>query len=157
MSPEDRVVARLFAVFGEPKTTNPALFLEEFAKAIKSYSAEVLERATDEVIRDCTFWPKPKEIVDRATAIATSIARRNKPAAKPEPLPPPLTPEQKAEADRIMAEFYANIKAKEITEQGAVNWHRGQRPQFEQMQAESPNTHLHGLTERSRAMTGERD
>lgn len=161
MRPEDRVVARLIAVFGEPKTPDPVLFLEEFAKAVKPFDADVLEKATDEVIRDCAFWPRPKEIVDRAIAYATKKARRNVPPPREEPRPPPLTPEQRSELKKIMADFYERMNI-QGDDAHLVDWKRGQRPQFEEMMRTSPNRHLYvkdvgTLTEVSKRMTGEKD
>jgi hypothetical protein len=71
----DDVVTRLAAVFGEPRTPDPELFLEEFGKAIKGWDDKVLHRAADEVICDCVYWPKPAELIERAQRIAAGMYR----------------------------------------------------------------------------------
>lgn len=77
MSPQDRAIARLTGTFGEPRTPDPEIFLEEFAKAISGWSLKVLDKACDEVIRTSTFWPKPAEIIEKCKAIAEEMNPRH--------------------------------------------------------------------------------
>ena len=44
MTPAAEIIKRLTAVFGEPKTNDPALFLEEFEKAMRGYSRDARPR-----------------------------------------------------------------------------------------------------------------
>lgn len=70
MTPEDRLIQRFIGTFGEPRTPNPDIFLEEFAKAISGWHIRVLDKVGDEIIRSSTFWPKPAEVNDKARALA---------------------------------------------------------------------------------------
>lgn len=154
--PVERLIERLTIVFGEPKTPNPVLYIEEIAKAVKPYSAEILEQAGDEVIRSNTFWPKPGEIVEKAEGIAARIASRNRKPEVRQEWPEP-TDEQRRRATELVERAKQAMTSKtlpaEVVKLPSVN-----RDAFEAMQRNSPNDfHRVGLTDRSRAMSGERD
>lgn len=70
----ERTIQRLLTVFGEPKTDNPDLYLEEFAKAIEGFSDAVLTAACDAVIRECVFFPRPAEVRERAHKVAARLS-----------------------------------------------------------------------------------
>lgn len=158
MNAEDKMIQRLLSVFGEPKTPNPELFLEEFAKAIKGWDARVLEEAGDRVIRSSTFWPKPAELIEEATAIAAAMY-----APKATPLDdtnwPEPSPEAKARVDALLRETLPKLKAggKVFTDPKPLP--DVSRQSFETTQRESPNTSLHAkhgtLTDLSKRMMGE--
>lgn len=100
MSPEQKLLSRLLAMFGEPKSLDPDQFVKDFAKAIEGYSPELLELAGDAVIRKCTFWPKPAEVIAEAVRIGGLKSGTFKPLP-PCDEPPPLTDEQKARVQDI--------------------------------------------------------
>ncbi len=162
MTPQTSTVAKLLAVFGEPRTDNPKLYISEFTKAIACYPAEILELACNDVIRTCTFFPRPAEIVQRAEE-AMALRKKPGPYTPEPPPPPPLSPEQKAELHRIMSLFHKDMSdADKDSAFQQPDWSRGQRPQFEAMMRNSPNRHLYvkdvgTLTEVSKRMTGEKD
>ena len=63
MSIADEIIGRFNAVFGEPKTTDPELFLAEFARCMDGYDPEALRKAADRVIASNVYWPKPAELL----------------------------------------------------------------------------------------------
>lgn len=148
--PHVRLVERLMNVFGEPKTDSPAAYMEEFGKAVKGYSAEILEQAGDEVIKSCTFWPRPAEIVQKAEAIAAQIAAKNRKPEIREEWPEP-TDEQRRRASELLEHAKAAMKSDHPNK----ILPRADREAFLEMQRKSRNE-FH-LTERSRAMSGDRD
>jgi hypothetical protein len=155
MRPEQRLVSRLLTVFGEPKTDDPIAYMNELERAVTGYSAEVLERSGDEVIKRSKFWPRPAEILEKADRIAALIEaeqhRRNPPPPEPE-LPPP-TPEQVARAKAIVAKAKAAMSAAEDKPKPLP---RVNREAFEAMMKTSPNQHLYAGA-LARRITGERD
>lgn len=156
MTPETQLIARLVNVFKEPQCEDPDAYVAEFRKAIKGYTADVLEQAGDEVIKRCTFWPRPAEVI----GIIEEICRRRE-AAKPAPprpkdLPPP-TPEQVARSRQILAAAVAAMRAGAPKAIQPAPLPPMQRPQFEAMQRASRNTHLHVDQSLARRITGERE
>ncbi len=161
-APEEILIDRFLAVFGEPKVESPDVYIAEFSKAMKGWSAVVLDKAGDEVIRSCKFWPRPAEVIEIARGINASIESDKRHAEhKPaDPVRPPPTPAQVERVAAIMEEFRSNMAAKTIADPPSkpVDWVKGQKPDFEKMQRESPNHGLHRvLTHRSRSMSGDRD
>lgn len=159
MSPIDRLMSRLHAVFGEPRTPDPDTFLHEFARAIGGWSDDVLAKAGDEIIRTCTFWPKPAEVNEAAQRIVSATYKPTPYPAGPE-LPPP-TPEE-AERARKLVEEAAQVIIKRGKEAMGIEdkpMRDVSRPAFESMQRNSPNEGLHRrkLSDRSRQMMGDRD
>lgn len=155
----DDIIARLMAMFGEPKTIDPDLFLAEYAKAIKGWDVDVMSKAADEAIKECVYWPKPAELIKRAERIAADMYRPSEPkdryAWKPEP-----SDEEKARVQGLVdaakrAITATGLPADKISD---VDWKAGQKAEFEKMQRESPNSKLHqvgGLTAISRRMAGD--
>lgn len=158
MTPQASTVAKLLAVFGEPRTENPAVYLTEFTKAISCYPGDILELACNDVIRTCTFFPRPAEIVQRAEE-AMALRRKPGPYKPSEPVPPPLSPEQRAELAKIMSLFKADMsEADKDSAFQRPDWRRGQKPQFEAMMKNSPNRELYEKhAEITRRITGERE
>ena len=62
-TPAEEVVARLSAVYGDPKTPDPAMFVDEYIKALTGFDGRVLHRAADRVIKSSMFWPRPAELI----------------------------------------------------------------------------------------------
>lgn len=78
MTPVDKMIARFMAVYGEPRTTDPEMFLAEYRKALTPYSAEILEAATDRLILSSAFWPKPAEAIAEAQRVI-ALAPKSRP------------------------------------------------------------------------------
>lgn len=161
MSPADEVIERFIAMFGEPKTTNPALFLEEYRKALTGYDGELLHRATDRVMKSATFWPKPAEVLAVVTEIASERYRHHVPEHAHSDLPR-RTPEELRAVQEMVDGMKRIFAARQVENPIAdVDWIRGQRPGFEEMQRNSPNKGLHmtkeGLSALSKRITGERE
>lgn len=157
MTPQAKLISRLLNIFGEPKCDDPAAYIDEFEQAISGYAEDVLIQAGTEVIKRCTFWPRPAEVI----GIIEEICRRRE-AAKPPPPPPkdlpPPTPEQVERSRQLQAVFKTAVRARTFKFDEPAKNNPMQRPEFEAMQRASRNTHLHvdhrALTRR---ITGERD
>jgi len=161
MSPADEIIERFLAMFGEPKTTNPALFLEEYRKALTGYDGDLLHRATDRVMKTATFWPKPAEVLAVVTEIAAD-RYRHLPAEHTHGDLPKRTPEEIQRAQEMVDGMKRIFAARQVDNPVAdVDWINGQRPGFEEMQRNSPNKGLHmtkaGLSALSKRITGERE
>lgn len=157
MSPQERLIARLMTVYGEPKTNDPGLYIEEFDKAVQGWSAEILDQAGDEVIRKCTFWPRPAEIIERCESIAAAREARKPRREVPEINWPPPTPEQRERSREIMRRATAVMRG-HMTPEQVHALPSVDRVAFEKLQRESPNTHLHvDHSVLSRRITGERE
>lgn len=105
------LIERLMAVFGEPKTDDPATFLGEYRRTLKFYGAEVLELAADRVIDEAMFWPRPSEVRKTASAIAAEMAAKRR-VAEHHPIEDNLkaTPEEKAAVDRLVKSALNSMK-----------------------------------------------
>lgn len=156
MTPQAKLISRLLNIFGEPKCEDPAAYIDEFEQAISGYAEDVLAQAGTEVIKRCTFWPRPAEVI----GIIEEICRRRD-AAKPDPprpkdLPQP-TPEQVARSRQILAAAVAAMRAGAPKAIQPVPVPPMQRPQFEAMQRASPNRHLHVDQSLTGRITGQRE
>lgn len=157
MTPADEAVERFLSMFGEPKTLNPQKFLEEYAKALTGIEADVLEKAVDRIMRTAKFWPKPAEIIEEANAVAADKYRYRKPdwdAIEADRKQgwnlsdlskSAATPESKARVQAMVDEMKRIFAANKLDEKEPVeiDWKRGQRDDFEEMQRTSPNKGLH--------------
>ena len=142
-------IRRMTAVFGDPKTDDPDVFLDEYRRALSGWDANVLDKATDRVIQASVFWPKPAEFLVHARAVAAETTRfkPRKPAEHETGDLPVRTPEQIAAANELVAQLMRAFAAKRID--GAdgrahIDWKRSQR-----------GGRWPGLTTASRRMTGE--
>lgn len=136
MSAPAQIVARLMAVFGEPKTPDPDQFLAEFELAISREPESFLQQATSNLIRTSSFWPRPAEIIAEVRRLAAEQARYRPPEHRPYH-PVSRTPEQRAAAQALvdnMRKFLAANVVSGPDEKREVDWQRGQRPQMEEMQ-----------------------
>ena len=157
MNAADDAIERFLAMFGEPKTPNPERFIGEYRKALIGIDADVLERAVDRIMRSTTFWPKPAEVIQEAHRVAAekyqhrpddwdAIEADRKAGWKFADLAKSApTPEQKARVQAMVDEMKRNFAANRIDEKEPIeiDWKRGQRDGFEEMQRTSPNKGLH--------------
>lgn len=139
MSAEDDLIDRFVTVFGEPRTDAPDRYLEEYAKALRGWEAEVLALAGDRVIRENVFWPKPAEVLAIARTIAADLeAKRKKPEHRPIEKNE-ASPEEKARVKELvrltlMGMARNNVDFTPLQDEVAPN-----RDEFEAMQRNSPN------------------
>lgn len=157
MNAADDAIERFLAMFGEPKTPNPGRFIEEYRKALRGIDGDVLDRAVDRIMRKTTFWPKPAEVIQEAHQVAAekyehkaedwdAIEADRKQGWKFSDLAKSAaTPESKARVQAMVDEMKRNFAANKIDEKEPVeiDWRRGQRDGFEEMQRTSPNKGLH--------------
>lgn len=160
MSPAEEIIERFIAMFGEPKTTNPALFLDEYRKALTGYDGDLLHRATDRVMKTATFWPKPAEVLSVVTEIAAD-RYRHLPAEHTHGDLPKRSPEEIQRAQEMVDGLKRIFASRGVDLQlPEADWTGGHRKDFQDMQRSSPNRGLHrvgGLTQTSKRMTGERE
>ena len=156
-TPADEIIERFLAMFGEPRTVNAGLFLEEYRKALTGYDGDLLHRAADRVMKTATFWPKPAEVLAVVTEIAAE-RYRHRPAEHVHGDLPRRSPEE-LKAAQDMVDGLKRIFAERSIEQPLVeiDWGRSFEDSFVNMQRKSPNRHLHGLSDISKRITGERE
>ena len=94
-----KVIRRFGTVYGIPNVPDQDALYDEFCKALCGYSAVILEKTVDRVIRSHEYptWPTVGEVVKAASSVASSTVKLEISRSEVE-LPPP-TPEQKARAD----------------------------------------------------------
>jgi len=158
VTPQAKLISRLLNVYGEPKCDDPGAYIEEFELAITGYAGDVLDQAGNEIVKRCTFWPRPAEVVAKIEAILIQREARKPPKPK-EPDYPPPTPEQRERARKILAMGVAAMRSKAPRPAEPPPLPDVSRPAFEAMQQSSHNRYLHEdhsrrLTQR---ITGERD
>lgn len=145
--PEEDLIERLVAVFGEPRVNDPNAYMAECAKAWSGWSGSILHRAGDELIRTAKFFPRPAEINDIAGRIAADDASRKAASAPPriEAERQPPTPEQCERTSLLVQQLKRFVAEHTLSDKPApkVDWTRVQRPAVERMQRESPNRELH--------------
>jgi hypothetical protein len=140
-APAEEVVARLNAVYGDPKTPDPAMFVAEYIKALTGFDAKVLHKAADRVIKQSTFWPKPAEIIAEAEHVASEFYR-HRPVdgdALDAERRKGWGPKDLAAHAEFMAEWRRVIEANVVVEIDDVSWDAGQKPAFTEMQHTSRN------------------
>ncbi len=169
MSPAEETIERLLALFGEPKTSNPERFLEEYRKALTGIDPRVLEQATDRIMKKSTFWPKPAEIIAEAHTIAAmlyshqptdwdALDKDRRAGWSMSDLKKHRSEETRAIVQAMVDEMKANIAAMDADPNDGVEWRSGQQPEFEEMQDRSPNgTHRTpaGLARRFKRVMGD--
>lgn len=163
MSAIETAISRLLTVFGNPKTGDPDLYIEEFAKALKGTDPMVLEKAVDRWIkRDTPFWPRPGELLAEVERVASDLYN-DKRRAEHKPFAPQTVDE--AAIARVRAMVSKAIEAMQaeghvVGKASETQWERGREREFRAMQERSRSPHLHqakGLTDTSKRITGERD
>lgn len=159
MNPQDRLIARLTNVFGEPKTEDPAAFVAEYAKALAGYDPAILEAAGDEIIKSAVYWPRPAEAVQTARRVAAERGAKQTIGAHvprqttAEPVQP-RDEDSRARMDAMVRELKAFVAAHSLKPPKQVPLADVSRPAFERMQRSASGLHR-ALTPRSRAMAGE--
>lgn len=155
----DTAVARLLAVYGEPKTPDPELFVVEFRKALTGTDAFLLEKALDRWIRsDNAFWPRPGEVLAEVRKCAADAYQERRYHVASDR--PPPTPEAAARVRALVQDAMQTIAGADIKrDHPEIDWLRSKCDGFEQMQRESPNSfhRLAGLTPISKRMSGDRE
>lgn len=165
MKPIEKTVARLLSVFGEPKTPDPALFIEEFTKAMKGVDPLVLEKAADRWMkRDTPFWPRPGELLAEAENVAADIYAdklRAKLAGDRYRQPEPVDEATIARVNAMVGKAIEEMKKEGhvVGKASETQWERGREREFRAMQERSGNRHLHGngLSPISKRMVGGRE
>jgi len=162
MTPIDTAVARLVAVFGEPRTADPELYVAEFRKALKGLDPRVLELAVDQWMRkDTAFWPRPGELLAEAEIASAKIYGRRPAEHMPIEGRPEMDAAARARVQALVAKTLASMSdVGHVTGTASpAQWERGHRAAFKAMQDATPNVHLHkqGLSPISKRMMGERE
>ena len=136
----EHLIGRLMAVFGEPRTDDPATFLAEYRRTLIFYDASVLEKTADRVIDDAQFWPRPSEVRKTAANIAAAISASRR-AAEHQPIEdhPTATPEEKASVDQIVKTALNSMRAAIEPDPGKVPLPWLSPEAFAEMQRQSPN------------------
>lgn len=143
-------IRRLMAVYGEPRTEDPAGFILEYQKALGGYSDEILAKTADQIIREVgPFWPRPAEAVRIARTIADRIwassSRQLEERKQIEAVQlAPLTPEARARAQEIMDAYLGKSQPKDCDPQSRKL--DVSKTTFEAMQRHSRNQYLHRKT-----------
>ena len=100
----DEMLSRLSRMFGDPRTNDPDGYMDEFERALRGYSRDVLIQATNELIDNAArpFWPTVGEAraacrkaAERLAMLAKGPARSAQEQEWPSPSP--------EEAARMMA------------------------------------------------------
>lgn len=141
MTPAAQIIKRLVAIYGEPKTLDPDVFLAEFEKALEGHREESLHRACSEVIRTCTFWPRPAELLEHVRPTATYSHPNFTEPPVPEGYTKP-TQEDRARVQALVSDLMAKLESNSH-DVGNPHWSDVTRPAFEKRQAECPVPHLH--------------
>lgn len=159
MSPDD-FINRMLVLYGAPETADTEMFFDEYRQSIGTTSPRVLAVAAS-IIRDeheYKNWPVPAIV---RKAIASAALRVNGPPRAPEALHtnPRANPSHEAR-QRVQALVSGLVQQIGDESQNGPKKILGvTRPEFEEMQRNSPNQHLHiepkSLTERSKRMMGE--
>ena len=112
-----KTIQRLLTMFGEPKTDSPEMYLEEFAKAISGFPDSVLDKACDMAIQECTFFPRPAEIIQRAYRV-NQYTLSNVGGSTPDHfVPDPVIEKDEASKERVremMAVFRQTVAARSL-------------------------------------------
>lgn len=153
------LIGRFVSVYGSPNTPDPEGFIAEFEKAVGGYRGDFLAKAGDAIIRKNVFWPKPAEVLEAIHSIVertresyvAELDQREKDWKKP-------TEEELARTRELMARLRLDLSRNAMEDGDPSDYAaNAQRPGFEKMQRESRNTHLHTLTDKSKAMSGDRE
>lgn len=137
---QDLMFTRFLTLYGEPKTDNLESFFEEYERVLKGTAKDILQLATDRVIKEQQFrsWPTPGECVKAVNAEAErkAIERERftpKNLDEKERSWPKPTEDSKARCRALVADLKRSI---------AVN--------------EAPRARGASLTDLSKRMTGDR-
>jgi hypothetical protein len=143
---EEHFTHRFLNLYGAPNVVDPAAFKAEYVRALAGTEPTLLKAASDRVVDGHTFrnWPTVGECVAAIKAVAAeraAHARTIAAAQPPEPRAEPA-PEMRARVDVLLRQTRANLKV--IEADHLDHPYKGlSKPDFERMQARSPNGHLH--------------
>ena len=106
MTATDRLLTRFLAVWGDPPSRDPKLYMGEIQRTMKFYPDDVISKSADIAIDTRVAWPRPAELRAIALRAAVLLDRR-----VPEMAPVKTrTPDEIARANEIMSEFRRNMK-----------------------------------------------
>lgn len=90
-----KAIRRLMAVYGTPKTDEPQILFDEFAKALSGFRTDLLAKGVDRVIKDRAFstWPTVGEVVKACRDVCDEMLDRNVPEHQTYPKREPVKPE----------------------------------------------------------------
>ena len=147
---------RLGILYGPPETPDPKAFIREYEAMLVRYSPEIIRSAGDHIRDNHTrrSWPTPGEVREALMEVAPepervdwdSVEADRKEGWKFSDLTKSAaTPESKARVQAMVDEMKRNFAANKIDtkEPVEIDWKRGQRDGFEEMQRTSPNQGLH--------------
>jgi hypothetical protein len=120
----DRMLSRFAVVYGEPRTGDLEAFFAEYEKAMRGTRIDILEAATDEILKshEKRSWPTIGECRKAIEAVAGEIERKKAVEQKPPSgfqlsVVQTVTEESKARCRSLVAELKANVaKHNDITE-----------------------------------------
>lgn len=74
-----KAIRRLMAVYGTPKTDEPQILFDEFAKALSGFRTDLLAKGVDRVIKDRAFstWPTVGEVVKACRDVCEEMADKH--------------------------------------------------------------------------------
>ena len=151
MTPAQTFMARMSAVFGEPRTENPEMFLAEYGRILKKFSPTALELGATNLIQNTTkpFWPAPGIAYAELNRVSAQLAAEARAAMKkPEPVvekPVELSPENRAMIDQLVRSFRTKMLGENVPK-APEPLPPAQRETFEAMQRNSqsrPSGYLH--------------
>lgn len=146
---------RMGILYGPPETPDPKAFIREYEAMLSRYSPEIIRAAGDRIRDSHTrrSWPTPGEVREALLEVAPapervdwdSVEGERKEGWKFADLAKSATPESKARVQAMVDEMKRNFAANKIDtkEPVEIDWARGQRDGFEEMQRTSPNRGLH--------------
>jgi len=152
MQPTDKLMSRLVALFGEPKTEDVETMCEEFREAMGRYNADVLKEVGDRCRDRFKWWPRIAELITLANDAKWDLEAPAREAARAKAALDDAAEYErdmarrvsKASVDEIMVEFRAKMAALSLAE--AIRKPKLTAPtreDFQAMQLNSPNHELH--------------
>lgn len=155
MNPVEQFFTRRFmTLYGAPDTKDPAAFVAEYNKALAGTDDDILQAASDLVVRQHTFrnWPTVGECVEAVGIVATRRA-----AAEARSTPPWFTPrtthsaESRARIAALVNETLAALKTMNPKPRiEPFDWSRTSKPAWEKRMRESPTARWMSLPQDTR-------
>lgn len=68
----DQFIKRMIAMFGEPNTNDPAIYIAETRRALVGWRGDILEEAAARIVKTAKWFPKPAEVIDACAATAAN-------------------------------------------------------------------------------------
>jgi hypothetical protein len=139
-----KMIKRLTVVCGKPESIDVPAYLAEFTKIVgKNWSDEVLDEATDTVLKARTYpgWPTPGECrkaCEEAAERQRKASHRTVYSVAEPGAAGPVDQEQAARVQALVDGFKRSVAEKTIGEKKPA-LRSVSRPSFEAMQESSPN------------------